>query len=465
MISIAVLSTSPERRSGITERLCTLQRLSVSKLSFLPELHIKPVAPEELHFTAAPDICIIDEEYAAHDLMEIAQLRKLLPHTSLIVEIDTKLNSLLIVEQLARLGIHDTISPTIAPEEFFRKIILLTKQHERPKHGTLLIVDSGKGGSGVTSVVAALGELCSERGKKVALVDLDIETQDLSRFLQVKPFVNENLDALLSLHRPIVKETIEQCVVQHYDDSDLFCIPPPVSDFYPQEATNQKLRAFISFLENLDAQFDLVIIDTACSGRVMRQTLYRIADKILFVLNTDPASMFAASERIQQANALAGQGDVVFVENNLQKFGLPSKLFRYELARAAHCDAAQWITSSIPFCKAGLRWPGSHYSMYGIGKEAVRSGFRRLAGEIGLIEDSEKLSHTLLGKIFHKRKKLEASKDKSIVQPEIRELPVQQPKLPLLISKDELVSEASLSTLDHVSSDDDPVLISGASVL
>ena len=65
----------------------------------------------------------------------------------------------------------------------------------------LILVDAGKGGLCVTSVVAGLGDALAAHGKRVLTIDLDMETQDLSRFLQTRPFVNENLQLLLEEQR------------------------------------------------------------------------------------------------------------------------------------------------------------------------------------------------------------------------------------------------------------------------
>jgi len=285
MIDILVVDTSAEQRARLCDRILALQSEVTRLTHAAPQVSLRPAAPQELAYLKQPDFVILGKGFLTEDLVQIASVKKSFPESHIIAEVSKDLASFAVAEQMVRLGVDDMLSDEISAPDFFRKMILLGKKERTDSSGKLIVVDSGKGGTGVTTMVAALGEVLRSHGKRVCLIDLDTETQDLTRFLQVRPTVNENLSAVLEQGKAIVKECVDQILVSIDGDSDLNIVTPPVFDLMTHDPRSQMIRTFLAVLEQLDTSFDVVIIDVAGLRGALQLALQRIADCYLYVAN------------------------------------------------------------------------------------------------------------------------------------------------------------------------------------
>ncbi len=402
MLKIVVLDSSAESRTRITQRLNQVFQSDLSDLDLLPNLSVKPLALRELKFNAAPDICIVGEEISAQDSVQIAEVRKLFPHSAILVNLaPSALKSLALVEQLVRFGADDVFSSEIGPQDILRKIVIWARKSGPKRKGKLVLFDSAKGGTGITTVVAALGEVLLEQGKKVLLLDLDFDTQDLSRFLQAKPFVNENLQLLLDAERPVSQEFVLQCLTIVWADEELYCMPPAPDSERLNELSTAHSRILLSLLEVIDGEFDCVLVDVGSARSALLRLLYRVADKVVLLLNNDPATLYSSVDRIGKIRAhLASNSDILILDNASSKNGLPNHLLRREFNRAANMEDANWSSSSVPFCRQGSRWPGSGSTLATLGKAANTRALQSLLVKLELSEASMPVDKAGLEKPF-----------------------------------------------------------------
>ncbi len=411
MISIVVVDKSAESRSVIINALNECFSIDPAQLNFFPRLSIKPLAPEELKFHSVPDICIVGPKLLLEEIVVLSKIRKLLPGTSILVRVTGLLDSLSMVEHLARLGADDILPEDISPQELLRKIILHARNAGRAKSGKLIIIDSGKGGLGVTSLAAAFGELGLEHGKKVLLVDLDFDTQDLSRFLQVRPFLNENLGSLLNQQKPVVQELVEECLTKVWADEErLYAMPPALDCEEIHDSRSSALRSMISVFEILDGLFDAVIVDSGNVRGVFRKTLYRIADNLIFVVANDPASLYASAGRIGEGLAsMSPSSKLTLLQNGPKKYGLPSGLMQSELCRATKLKQGVFSHVAVPFSESASSWPGSGGTLFSRGGRTISRALRAIADESNLFTASDAVStkerprSSILRRIFGSR--------------------------------------------------------------
>jgi MinD-like ATPase involved in chromosome partitioning or flagellar assembly len=342
------------------------------------------------------------------------------------------------------------IAPETTPAEFIRKIVLLARKPQKKVSGKLVLVDSGKGGIGVTTIAVGLAEALAEREQKVTLVDLDTETQDLSRFVQARPFINENLQAILEGSKPLTQESVNECLVNLFDDTGrVNCLPPIAECDMWYEAKSKYHRNFLSILEILDATRSVVIVDVSSLRGALLRHLYRAADKVVYVLNNDAATLYAAVDRLHRLrNFLSPESQICILENASLKHGLPPSLLRKEFLRAAQLEDSAWLTDSVPFCKFGYRWPGSGASIYSQGSEKIRSSLTVLAKQIGLIEDqltNSLMSNWSFSKSLLSRKKV-GSKDTSLRLLEDKEETKKLPAPESIKDTENLILEEDLTT-------------------
>ena len=388
MIKLVVVDLSAESRSRIVNQINTFLRSGGDEIGLAPRVSLKPLSLQEVKFHAAPDICVVGDELTTTRVGEILKLREMLPNSRLLVMANGFASSFSDIEQFARLGADDVVLPDGTPEDFIRKIIMLSRRGVRQNNGKLLIVDGGKGGIGVTSISAAVGHALYEAGKSVVLIDCDSETQDLSRFLHARPYINENLQLLLDEQRPISEEFVEQCICPIWqDERDFVCMPPPpLSDgLYGNQSGPS--RMFHAVLTSLDLRYDVIVVDMAGAAGGLRRMLFGSADKVIFVVSSDPASLYASVHKLSRIRSMLPAGaEVVALENWASSHGLQGGLLRKEFNRAVQLKSESWAPRPIPFCRQGNCWPGSGGTLYSQGRSSVKAALAEMLQRLDLVE-------------------------------------------------------------------------------
>ncbi|MEZ4753893.1 MAG: AAA family ATPase [Bdellovibrionota bacterium] len=394
MLRVYVVDASAEGRNKIIKILGDLLENNPQNEEYIPPVSIKPLAKQELKFNESPDICIVGQELLSEDLAELGKIKKIFPNASHLAFISEVHNNLADIEHLARMGADDVFTDDLDAYQLLKRIVLLSRKSSRDKSGKLILLDSGKGGMGVTSIAAGLGEALSYYGRRTLLIDFDLETQDLSRFMHARPYVNENLQSLLTKNRPVTQEFVEQCYTQIWEDHDLLfhLAPPPDTDIF-YDPRSGGVRLLLSILEILDKSFDCIIVDIGSVRGTFKRTLYRLADSVVYLINNDPASLYASVDQLSRALGwMAPDAQLKVLENSPSPFGLGSKLLRKEFLRAVKLDESQVFETAIPHCKQARRWPGSGASLFSQGKDQVRRVLDDLLTELKLVETSKTLS-------------------------------------------------------------------------
>lgn len=120
--------------------------------------------------------------------------------------------------------------------------------------GQIVLIASGKGGTGKTTTAANIGAALAERGKLVALVDMDMGLR--------------NLDIVLGLESEIVYDisdvcectcTLDEALIKDRRYENLYFIPSPQTRGEIALNTDSMRRVW----EQLKSRFDYCIIDAA----------------------------------------------------------------------------------------------------------------------------------------------------------------------------------------------------------
>lgn len=380
-MQIYIVDSSADTRAQLHEQLSEFLRAE-RESHLLPYLSLKAFAPEELKFQDAPSLCILGEGLAQRGISHIAQIRRQLPDARLLLVIPSGLETLAFVEEMTRAGVDDFITRRSTAFEILQKIVTRAQSEQKKSSGTLILIESGKGGLGTTSITAALGDELSELGKKTLIVDLDTETQDLCRFLQVKPFINENLQLILSGQRPPHAEFVAQCFLPVKEN--LFCLPPCPDNDALYEGRTAQVQTFFNVLRALDAEYDAIVVDTGSSRGSFLRSLYKVTDKVLFVVNNDPATLHASVDKVRKLKAMLSPGATIsLVENNSTRYGLPRGVLAQELVRIAGMEAEAWTGVTLGMTREAAQWPASGYTLRGAGDKQITASLSKLASTLG----------------------------------------------------------------------------------
>lgn len=375
MFEIGAVDLTADSRQRLVALLHNWIHTECSSSDLVPPISIRSVSPDEIKFQSGLDLCVVGPEFLFQDIARLGQLKKNLSNAPLVCVCDARASSLSIADQVARLGAEDIFRTDSPGTEFLRRVLFLMRRTNRSNTGKLLMVEGGKGGAGATSIAAAVAEALVDAGRSVCLVDGDFESQDLSRFLLVKPFVNEPLELLLTGQRGLSGETVAECIRPVWNAEDgLFVVTPPTSCLSSGNLSNAIVKAFGGFIETLRTRFDYVVIDSAHLGTALLKPIYGSSLQLLFVASGDPAGFPAAGMKLAAYNGLLRrETEISLVLNGSDYDGLSGRIGLHELKKLSPCDQRQISLHSIPSCRLGRQWPASGRTLFSRGKRVKRA--------------------------------------------------------------------------------------------
>ena len=168
-----------------------------------------------------------------------------------------------------------------------------------------IVVTSGKGGVGKTTVVANIGNMLASLGQRVLLIDID--------------FGLNNLDVVLGVENKIVYDIcdvlegrcrIKQALVQSGERKNLFVLPSGNTDVCSL-ITGQNIKLLI---ESVSEVFDYVILDCPAGIDVGFHRAVSCADEAIVVVTPNLPSLRDADKVISVLNSY--QLDKTFVVIN-----------------------------------------------------------------------------------------------------------------------------------------------------
>ena len=145
-----------------------------------------------------------------------------------------------------------------------------------------IVVTSGKGGVGKTTVVANLGSMLANMGQRVVLIDID--------------FGLNNLDVVLGVENKVVYDIcdvlegrcrIKQALVQSNDKKNLYILPSGNTDVCSL-ISGQNIKLLI---ESISPIFDYVILDCPAGIDVGFHRAVSCADEALVVVTPNLPSL------------------------------------------------------------------------------------------------------------------------------------------------------------------------------
>lgn len=294
MIELGIVDLSADGRRKLSAMIERWSWKAPDARVSVPRLSLHLLSPEEVRFHGSLDVVVIGPELVGCDAAFVNNVRQQIPDKILLCVLDSRTYSFGLVEQLGRLGVDDVLVDTATSDEFFRRILLLQRRVQHKKRGRLAVVDSARGGVGRTFLTAAIAEGWFTKGQRVCVVDCDVLSQDLTRFLQVRPHVNESLRLLVDQQRVVTSETVHECVRSVWLDEPRFaCVAPAAGGDEALFSSPHTQRGFIAVIEALLLAYDRVVVDTSGLVSAARNALFQVCDDLFFVVNRDASAAYA----------------------------------------------------------------------------------------------------------------------------------------------------------------------------
>lgn len=144
----------------------------------------------------------------------------------------------------------------------------------------VLMVASGKGGTGKSTTAVFAGAALAQKGKKVLVVELDSGLRSVDLIAGTsEQMVYDLQDALCGRCTP------EKAVCQSPFYEGLSMLPAP---YCTTELHTSKLKNLVEHFKN---QFDFILLDTAAGMGELLQTACEISSIALLVLTPDPIAL------------------------------------------------------------------------------------------------------------------------------------------------------------------------------
>jgi len=158
---------------------------------------------------------------------------------------------------------------------------------------TVIAVTSGKGGTGKTSLVGAVGSCLAAMGHPTLCIDMDVGLRNLDLTLGLTDRALMDFSDVLQGRCPL-----ERAVVEHPQIQGLFLLTAPLS---PEGLDQER---FCAVVDEAKEYFDFVFMDSPAGLGEGFQLARAAADRAIVVSAVDPAALRDAQRAVTELHDL-----------------------------------------------------------------------------------------------------------------------------------------------------------------
>jgi len=322
-------------------------------------------------------------------------------------------------------GVRKVLPDNASPLDFLQELVAIHaefRREGRTREGRVVVVTHAKGGTGATSIAAALAEVCSVYHRRTMLWDLDVETRDLCRSLTVNGIEAKVVSAWVNGTRELTRDSLKEAVIPISSDVSVLMPPDSMAESMDLVCHTDGMGIAQRIVELARVMHDAIVIDTA--GRMGPATgaLMRIADVVLIVIDDTILGLTAVDLYLSYVKSLVGDTDrIVFLVNPYSGALLGVPQIAAELEPAHNLGELPWRLPPVPNDPKAALWPGSGRTLYSMGQRSTRLALEHIAKEIGLVDHEQSKGAPVTGnqpaagglfnKLFGSKKSKDSSSD------------------------------------------------------
>ena len=159
--------------------------------------------------------------------------------------------------------------------------------------GTAVMITSGKGGTGKTSVVAGVASCLAALDHRVLCIDLDIGLRSLDMVLGLSDRAVMDFSDVMAYRSPLLSAAVEQPEIK-----GLYLLTAPLT---PDGLDAQRFREMVGEAKEC---FDYVLMDCPAGLGVGFQLAMSAADRAIVVSAVDPSALRDAQLAVSELHAL-----------------------------------------------------------------------------------------------------------------------------------------------------------------
>lgn len=159
--------------------------------------------------------------------------------------------------------------------------------------GTAVMVTSGKGGTGKTSLTAGVASCLAALDRRVLCIDLDIGLRNLDLTLGMSDRALMDFTDVMEYRCPLLSAAVEQPEIRN-----LFLLTAPHS------SPGLEQKRFKSVVDEACEYFDFVFMDSPAGLGEGFQLAMAAADRVIVVSSVDPAALRDAQRTVAELHTL-----------------------------------------------------------------------------------------------------------------------------------------------------------------
>ncbi|MBL7661540.1 AAA family ATPase [bacterium] len=293
-------------------------------------------------------------------------------------------------------GVRKVLPESSDPLDLLQELVAIHaefRREGRTREGRVVCVTHAKGGTGATSICAALAEVCSVYRRRTMLWDLDVETRDLCRSLTVNGLEAKVVSSWVNGSREISRESIVDALIPVSQDVSVLMPPDSMAESMDLVCHTDGMQICQRIIDLARVMQDVILIDTG--GRIGPATgaLMRMADEVLIVIDDTVLGLTALDLYLSYAKTLvAGSERLNFVVNGYSGALLAVPQIEAELEPVHHLGQRPWRLPPVPVDPKASLWPGSGRTLYSLGQKSTRAALEEVALELKLVSREDEIA-------------------------------------------------------------------------
>lgn len=286
-------------------------------------------------------------------------------------------------------GVRKVLPDNASPLDLLQELVAIYaefRREGRTREGRVICVTHAKGGTGATSICAALAEVCSVYRRRTMLWDLDVETRDLCRSLTVNGAEAKVVSSWVNGSRDISRDSICDALIPVSEDVSVLMPPDSMAEAMDLVCHTDGIQICQRILDLARVMQDVIVIDSG--GRIGPATgaLMRAADEVLIVIDDTVLGLTALDLFLTYAKTLVvGSDRISFVVNGYSGSLLALPQIEAELEPVHKFGERPWRLPPVPVDPKASLWPGSGRTLYSMGQKSTRASLEEIAFELQII--------------------------------------------------------------------------------
>ena len=319
-------------------------------------------------------------------------------------------------------GVRKVLPDDSSPLDLLQELVAIYSEFRREgriREAKIILVTHAKGGTGATSIAAALAEVCSVYRRRTLLWDLDVETRDLCRSLTVNGAEAKVVSSWVNGTREISRDSICDALIPVSQDVSVLMPPDSMAEAMDLVCHTDGMSICQRVLELARVMHDVILIDTG--GRISPATgaLMRAADEVLIVIDDTVLGLTALDLILSYVKAhVVGTDRITFLVNGYSGTLLAVPQIEAELEPVHGLGQRPWRLPPVPVDPKASLWPGSGRTLYSLGQKSTRAALEEVCGELNLINRGEQAQEQRKGswweRLLTRGKEDEGNPDSSI---------------------------------------------------